>query len=226
MRFSHKIRYLSVPNRRLVATLIALGVLLRCGLVIADGRAFLGISDSGTYILAARTNLFLDPVHPAGYAVFLRLLHSLVGQLLLVTLVQHALGVATAILLFAVTRAARNVLVRLVPAAVVLFNGLQLWTEHAPLSDPLFSFLTASVLLLAVRSGDGRRCQLVLLGATLGAAALIRSAGLLLVVAVGVWIACQGPGRLRDRLVGGNSSVDRTGPLRCVRDRASAFRRT
>lgn len=181
--------------------MIALGILLRCGLVIADGPAFLGIPDSGSYIFAAHTNLFLDPVHPVGYAVFLRLLHSLVDQVLLVTLVQHALGVATAILLFVVTRPARIVLVRLVPMTVVLFNGLEVWTEHAPLSDPLFSFLTAGVLLLAVRSGDSRRRQLVLLGATLGAAALIRTVGLLLVVAVGVWIACQGSGPLRDRLV-------------------------
>ncbi len=181
--------------------MFALGILLRCALAIADGPAFLGISDSGAYIIAARTDLFHDPVHPAGYALFLRGLHFVIADLLVVTVVQHALGVLTAVMLFAVARRAGNALVGLVPAAVVLFNGLQVWTEHAPLSDPLFTFLTACALLLTVQSRDGKRSRLVLLGATLGAATLIRTVGLFLVAAVAIWIACQASSRRRDRLV-------------------------
>jgi 4-amino-4-deoxy-L-arabinose transferase-like glycosyltransferase len=105
------------------------------------------------------------------------------------------------LLLFELARRGRSALVGLVPAAVVLFNGLQLWTEHAPLSDPLFTFLTAAILLVTVRSRDGDARLLVLLGVLLAAATAVRTVGLLLVPLVGVWLLCAIPGDLRHRLM-------------------------
>ncbi len=185
----------------MIVSVFGLGILLRCALMLAYRPAFLGIPDSGVYIDAAQHNLFLDPVHPAGYALFVRILHFLSAHLFLLTFVQHALGVAAAWLLFELARRGRSALVGLLPAAVVLFNGLQLWTEHAPLSDPLFTFLTAAILLVAVRARDGDARRLLLLGVLLGAATTVRTVGLLLVPLVGLWLLCAIPGDLRHRAI-------------------------
>jgi hypothetical protein len=179
---------------RAVPIVFGAGVLLRVALVIGYRPAFLGIPDSGTYVDAAHHNLLSDPVHPAGYALFLRVLHWLAGQLVAVTVVQHALGVVAAALLFVLARRAGDrAWVGLVPAAVVLFNGLELWSEHAPLSDPLFTTLVAAALIVAVRARDGRPLTLGLLGLLLAAATLIRTVGLVLVPLVAGWLLVTMP---------------------------------
>lgn len=188
-------------TRMTVAAVFAFGLVLRVALIFSYHPAFMGIPDSGTYIQAASTGLFSDPVDPIGYAMFVRLLHTVDGSLLLLVIAQHALGMATAVLLFAVGRVARNVWVGLVAAASVLLNGLQIWVEHTPMGDPLFTFLCAAILYLAVRSRTHKSwwCAIVL-GAALGCAPVVRSVGLLLIPLVFVWIACVTPGRWRWRL--------------------------
>lgn len=175
------------------------GILLRIGLMIAYRPAFLGIPDSGSYIQAAHSGLFSDPVDPIGYALFLGIVHFFTGQLFAVTLLQHAMGVGTALLLFDLARFHRNAWLGLLPAAVVLFNGLQLWTEHSPLSDPLFTFLCAVILYLTARERSPGIWRLALLGVTLGAATVVRSVALLLIPLIVAWLVCTMPGAIRSR---------------------------
>ncbi len=172
-----------------VLAVFGAGSLLRVALLVAYRPAFLGIPDSGTYIDAARGDLLGDPVHPAGYAFFLRVLHALPGGLNTVAAVQHALGILAALIVFRLALKARNqTWVGLVPAGVVLFNGLQVWSEHAPLSDPLFTVLVAAALLCAVEARNGRVWQLLLLGVLVAAATLVRTVGLVLVPLVVAWL--------------------------------------
>lgn len=195
------LRWPSTPAGRIAVLLFAVGIALRCGLIIAYRPAFLGIPDSGTYIQAAHAGLFSDPVDPAGYPLFLRIVHAFTAHLAAVTVLQHAMGVATAGLLFALGRRIRNTWVGLLPAAVVLLDGLQLWAEHSPLSDPLFTFLCTGALYLTVRARELRLLPLAALGLTLGMATAVRSVGLLLIPLYVVWLLATGPGTARTRLI-------------------------
>lgn len=140
-----------------LGTLIGLGVGLRVAFVVAYRPGFLGYPDSGIfYIPAARDSLFGDPWHLAGYAAFLRTLHWLEDALLFTIVVQHALGVAAAILLYlAVRRVGKPVWIALVPAAAVLLGGDHVFLEHGVVAESLFTALLAGALYAAARSMDG-----------------------------------------------------------------------
>jgi len=53
------------------------GVAIRVVFVALYRPAFLGISDSGSYLFAARHQLFSNVYDLAGYPMFVRLLHAL-----------------------------------------------------------------------------------------------------------------------------------------------------
>ncbi len=196
----------SLPRERdvrIVLGVFALGALLRIAFVVAYRPAFLGISDSGSYLVSAHSGLFSDQLHPAEYALFLRLAGVLAPNLGWVIGLQHVLGLLAAALLYlTVRRITGHTLLGLIPAALVLFDGLELWAEHAPLSDPLFVLLVAATLHETVRAGEGDRAALVSTGVLLAAACVVRPAGLFLVPLVAVWVLLAAPGALRARLVG------------------------
>ncbi len=173
----------------LVAGVFAGGAVVRVLFMVAYRPALLGIPDSGAYVEAAHRNLFLDPVHPAGYALFLRVLHVIDAHLAAAIAVQHLLGLLTAVVLFtAVRHATTNSVAGLIPAGAVMFNGLQLSVEHSPLSDPLFVLLVALVLLVAIRASDGRPWTLVALGVLVGASVMVRSVALVLIPLISIWL--------------------------------------
>ncbi len=173
----------------LVTGVFAGGVMLRVLFMVAYRPALLGIPDSGTYIESAHRNLFLDPVHPAGYALFLRVLHVIDAHLSATIAVQHLLGLLTAVVLFKlVRRATANTLAGVIPAIAVMFNGLQLFVEHSPLSDPLFVLLVALVLLVAIQARDGRPWTLAALGVLVGASVMVRSVALVLIPLITIWL--------------------------------------
>jgi hypothetical protein len=128
-------------------------IVVRGWFVLAYRPAFLGFSDTGSYLLAAARNIFRDPQHPAGYPFFLRLVHHLTDQLSFVILLQHTMGVAAGLLLYkSVRRLGVPPWLGLLPAAVVYFNGTGLFLEHSPLADPLLVFLQAVGIYAVVRS--------------------------------------------------------------------------
>ena len=116
-------------------------------------------------------------------------------------LVQHVLGIATAVLWFFAVRRVASPLWGLLPAAVVLFAGPQLFIEHAPLAESLFAFLIAAMVYCTVLALERRSA---LWGAAAGllamAAACVRVTGLLFVAIVIVWLAAAIGGDLRRRL--------------------------
>ena len=169
----------------LLAVLLA-GSALRLWLMVSIRPALFGYADSYAYIAAAKGPLFSDPLRPVGYSAFLRVLHAVNANLSFTILAQHALGLASALLLYL---AARRVGVSrwwsLLPAAVVALAGPQVMIEHAPLSEALFVFLQSAALYAAARAvGDRDWAWALAAGALAGAATTVRALGLLLVGAL------------------------------------------
>jgi 4-amino-4-deoxy-L-arabinose transferase-like glycosyltransferase len=174
-----------------LAVLLAAGVVLRLAFMLAYRPAFVGYFDTAVYLDAAKGALFWDPLRPAGYAVFLRMVHAVDAHLTLTILVQHVLGIATAVLLYGTVRGiGAPRWLALVPAAAVLLVGDQVFLEHAVLSEPLYTFLTAAGVYAATRCLDANRGLLwaAVAGLALGMAATARLAGLPLVPLVALWV--------------------------------------
>lgn len=197
----------------LVALLVA-GIVLRLLLTLAWRPAFIGFPDSGPYLADARLAPFWDSLRMVGYGEFLRLLHWLTPHLLAVTFAQHALGLASAVLLFAsLRRCGLPAGVGLVPAAVVSLGGDEIFLEHAVLSESLFIFLIAAALYAAVRSLDRPGAwAAAAAGLLVGLATTVREAGIVLVPAVALWVALASRGH-----IGGRGAV-----LRLVASSAAA----
>src|SRR5262245_17679955 len=92
---------------------------------------FLGDTDVWQYVATAAAAIYGDPVHPAGYAMFLRLLRPFSSSVLFPTAVQHALGLVCAWLLYdAARRVGASRWWALLPAAVIALSLDQVVTEH------------------------------------------------------------------------------------------------
>jgi hypothetical protein len=182
--------------RRAQPALVVLGLLLVAGIgvriayVLAYQPALVGYPDTHAYLVAAREELFWPTMQVVGYPVLLRALHAVAPSLALVVLVQHALGIATALLLWAAARrVTRSPWPGLVPAAIVLVGGDQALFEHAILSEPLFAFLIAAAVYTAARCLEAGAMRWVLAtGALLGIAGTVRVAGVALVPLLGLWL--------------------------------------
>jgi len=113
------------PPRGLAA-LVAGGLLVRGWFMVSARPGFLGYPDAVTYVIAAKEELFWSPYCPAGYPLVLRGLRAVHPRLAVAIGAQHALGVATALMLHAVTaRFVRRKELALLPAGVVLLGGTQ-----------------------------------------------------------------------------------------------------
>jgi hypothetical protein len=208
-----------------LALLFGAGVLIRVGAMATFWPAWYVNQDSIGYATAATgADKFAEVGHPAGYPYFLAFLHAVADRLALVALAQHALGIATAALLYlAVRRLGGSRPVAAVPAAVALLGGDQLFFEHAILSEALFAFLVAAAVYAFARASDGggasgpgggasdgdagpppptrrrRIAWLAVAGATLGLAVCVREVAIFLVPLMLGWTLWRGAGRLRMR---------------------------
>ena len=176
------------------AQLLLLGAALRLWLLVDASPAFLGYPDSGAYIAAA-TGLSASEFQPAGYSVFLQMGHLISGRLAATVLVQHLLGLATAVLyLDGLRRVARVRWMALIPTVFVLFDGLQLFFEHTVMSEVVFVALVAVAMYAAVRLLVGRWLPwTVLMVAACGLAVAVRAVALPLIVVLAVWLALVRP---------------------------------
>ncbi len=165
------------PETIALAVIILAGLALRIAFVIQWRPALIGFPDAAVYIEDARTGIFNDPLRVGGYSAFLVLLHAIRPHLAFVIEVQHVLGLASGLLLFgAVRRAGLKAWIALVPVAVVVLGGSELFVEHAPLTEALFIFLVDLLLLLAFAA------PLLTRGAERRAACLFGVAALILLV--------------------------------------------
>jgi hypothetical protein len=178
---------------------LALGALLACGLalrvwfLLVWNPGLTGYSDSGIYFDGAVNSLWADPIRTVGYSMFLRVLHVLSPHLIFVIIVQHLLGLVTALFFFlAVRRCGGPRGLGLAPAAVVALGGDQLFLEHAALSDSLFIFLLAAMLYFAVRASQESAGWAALAGLCAGLGVWDREAGLAMVAVIALWLAFSG----------------------------------
>ena len=174
--------------------LLAAAVALRAWTMVAYWPAVLteNAHDGACYVRAAHGGLGRCGAEPSGYPLFLRLAHAVSDHLAFAIGVQHVLGLAAGVLVLLAVRAAGAPLwLGLLPAAVVWLNGDQLFLEHAPLSESLFTVVVAAAVFAAIRSqGAASLAWPILAGALAVSALAVRTVALplpaLLVVVIGL----------------------------------------
>ncbi|HTD07540.1 MAG TPA: glycosyltransferase family 39 protein [Solirubrobacteraceae bacterium] len=186
-----------------LTALIAAAVAVRLWFMIAYPAAFDGFADAGQYMLAAGFNIFRDAQRPAGYPFFLRLLDHLSQNLTFTIGVQHAMGIATGLLLYkSVRRTGAPPWLGLLPAAIVFFGGTGIFLEHSIMGDSLFVFLQAVAVYAAIRAlYDDRLCWPLLVGVSLGLAFWDRTVALSSAILIPLVLLCAAPGSIRRRLL-------------------------
>jgi len=172
-----------------LVVLLGVGLLLRVYFLLVWSPALTGYSDSGIYFQGAVSSLWTDPIRTVGYSMFLRLLHGITPHLILVTIVQHLLGLLTAVLFFlAVRRCGGPRGLGLAPATIIALGGDQLFLEHSALSDSLYVFLLGAMLYCAIRGSKGRAWWAALAGLCAGLGVWDRGAGVAMVAVIALWL--------------------------------------
>lgn len=194
-----------------VAILFAAGVILRLCVVVLYEPALVNNADTPTYVAMANGGLFGDPVRPSGYPMFLIVLHAISDELTFTIAVQHLLGIATALVLYAMARRiGAPVWAAAIGAAAVLLSLDQIVLEHVVLSDALFTFVLTVVLYACVRALDDprplagplatRHLWILAAGLALGLGGWVRGVGAAMVPFLVLWLALAIPGRRWERI--------------------------
>lgn len=194
---------------QLLWLLVGLGVLLRILLTVAQHPGYIASTDAFYYLIAAHTNIFLVAAQPdaypwpAGYPLFLATLYKINESISFVVLVQHMLGVGTAVLWFFTVRRAVSAIWGLLPAAVILFAGPALFLEHAPIAETLFAFLIAAAAYSAVRAAEtGALPWMAAAGGLAASAACTRVVGVPLALLLAAWMLVGITSSPRERVIG------------------------
>jgi len=131
----------------------------------------------------------LDPTRVSGYSIWLKILQPL-HSYAVVTILQHLMGLAIAVMIYALARHRFGTPAWLATLATVpvLYDGFGIQLEHLIMADVPFLFLLmlAVTLLLWDPVPSLRRCALI--GALLGLAEIMRSVGLPLLVVFAVYM--------------------------------------
>jgi hypothetical protein len=177
-----------------LAGLLAVGVAIRIIACFAICPVATTLSDSASYATDAAKNPLLDPQHPAGYPVLLDLIGLVTHSVAVTVLLQHALGVSAAVLLFAAVRRLTGAAwPALIPAAVVLLNTDEIFLEHNIMSEGPFVFIVAASTYAAVRTIDAPHKQgsrwAAAAGAAIAVATTMRTSGLFMIPFLALAIA-------------------------------------
>jgi 4-amino-4-deoxy-L-arabinose transferase-like glycosyltransferase len=131
----------------------------------------------------------LDPTRVSGYSIWLKILQPL-HTYAVVTILQHLMGLAVAVMVYALARRRFRAPAWLATLAAVpvLYDGFEIQLEHLIMADAPFLFLLmlATTLLLWDPVPSWRRCLLI--GALLGVAEIVRSVGLPLLAVFAVYM--------------------------------------
>ena len=135
-------------------------------------------NDSFEY-LANTIHFNLDPTRVSGYSVLLKILEPF-HSYALITILQHLMGLAVAVMIYALARHRFGAPAWLATLAAVpvLYDGFEIQLEHLILSDASFLFLLmlATTLLLWDPAGPSVRRSAVI-GLLLGLGVVLRSVG-------------------------------------------------
>ena len=164
-----------------MAVLLAGGLTLRVLAEIAY-RPALFFSDSIRYLYLSGGN------DPMGYRVLLRPV-LLVGNLDMVAAVQHLLGLAIAVALYAVLlrRGAPRALAALATAPVLL-DAYQLQLEQRIMSDVLFEALIVAGLVILLWQRAPGPWMIAAAGFALGSSATVREVGQILILPAAIYL--------------------------------------
>jgi hypothetical protein len=176
-----------ILSNKLFTLALAAGALVR--LVAVLGYPGVLVFQGDTYVyLGAALRLQPNLSKTTGYSLYLKALQPF-HSFTLVTITQHLMGLAMAVMLYALLRRARvRSLWATLATVPVLFNGFEIQLEHLIMADLLFEFcmFTAATLLLWNRRPSWR--NVLIAGLLTGYAITIWSGGLLLPVVFFVFL--------------------------------------
>ena len=185
-------RHLAGENKLFTGAL-AVGALLRLVTMLGYPGALWFAGDSYVYIGAAlRPQPNLSKA--TGYSFFLRLLlpfHSFT----LVTGVQHLMGIAVAVMIYVLLR--RNGVPKMWAAIATLpqlLDGYIIEDEHLIMAETLFTFLFMVVTLLLLWRPRPAWWTAVVAGLLVGAAAVVRTEGEVMLAVLPLWLLLRGWG--------------------------------
>ena len=201
-----------------LVALVVGGLALRLGLVVQWRPAFVNYSDSGIYFQGANTSIWVDPIRTVGYSLFLKLLNGVVPGLLAVIVIQHLLGMATAVILFVTMRiGGAPAWVALLSAAVLLLGGFEVMIEHAALSEGIYIPLLMLTLFACVKSwNDGSLAWAGVAGLTAGLGIAVKGAATAMVPVLAACLLFPGRRPLLRRLAAAAVVVGVTGAVLAV----------
>ena len=177
-----------IRHHWLLTALLLVGLVLRVLATVAYRPALIYV-DTLKYLYGASPG-----ADPLGYRAFLKVV-LLGGNVTVVAALQHLLGLAMAVVIYAVLvrRGAVRWLAALA-AAPVLLDAYQLQMEQTIMPDVLFeALLVAGLAVLLWRQEITPRIALAA-GLVLGASATVRQVGELLALPALIWLAMNGGG--------------------------------
>ena len=188
-----------IAGNRLFAVVLLPALLLRVDAELGY-RWQSWFNDGFSYVRAAVT-LTPGTTRPSGYPVYLWLL-SPARSYLLVTASQHLMGLAVAVMMYALARRRFGAPAWAAAAATVpvLYDGFEIQLEHLIMADTLFLFLvmTAVTVLLWRPRPSWRACLAA--GLLVGASATVRPTGVPLVAVFLIYLVVRFFGSWRSLL--------------------------
>ena len=177
-------------NHRLFTIAACVSVLPRVFAALGFKPALL-IQDSFDYMAEGVHLTALSQLRPEGYPLLLRVLEPF-HSLLLITTMQHLMGIALATIIYAVLRRCGLPAWGATLAAVpTLFDSRQIWLESSILPDTLFTFvLMIAVAILIVRPRPAI-WQAVIVGLLVAWASIIRGNGAPVFVIILIYLIIQ-----------------------------------
>jgi hypothetical protein len=177
-------------NHRLFTIAACVSVIPRVIAALGFKPALL-IQDSFSYMKQAVRLIPLSQLRPEGYPLLLKVLEPF-HSLLLVTTLQHLMGIALAAIIYAVLRS------RGLPAwgatlaaAPTLFDSRQIWLESSILPDTLFTFVLMIAIAILVVARKPTIWQAVIVGVLVAWAAVIRGNGAPVIVVILAFLLIQ-----------------------------------
>ncbi|EFC81347.1 hypothetical protein [Parafrankia sp. EUN1f] len=181
----------TVREHVLLLVLLVAGTAVRLA-AVTGYRPALWFNDSYEYVAGA---LRPEPyvVRPSGYSFFLRALEPF-HSFELVVLLQHALGLAIGVAVYALLlRLGAPAWAAAIGAAPQLLDAYQIELEHLVLSETVFTALLMTAVLCLLWQRSISVPSAVVAGLALALAAVTRSVGLPLALAATIWLLARRP---------------------------------
>jgi hypothetical protein len=175
--------------------LLTAGLVLRVAAQIAYRPALLYI-DSKKYLFGTEVKSW-GAFDPLGYLLLMLRPVLWFGNLAMVALIQHVLGVALAVTLYLLLlRLGVNRWLAAVATAPVLLDGYQLVAEQTIMPDTLFETLVVAGLAILLWRREGRLplVAVILAGLAFGTSAPVRQVGEVLILPALVYVLAVTPG--------------------------------